>query len=114
MLSATSPSDTMVTGGLYELSFDAGTESSMGNISVMANLATLGVVSTAGSYEYTFRALSTSGLTFVCSVGGGESVTLDNIKLQRIPHNALTPHNMEDEDFQSTSLPASTTKGRLV
>ena len=114
MLSATSPSDTMVIGGLYKLSFDAGTESSMGNISVMANVLTLGVVSTAGSYEYTFRASSTSGLTFVASIAGSESVTVDNVKLQRVPHNALSPHNMEDDDFQSTSLPASTTKGRLV
>ena len=86
----------------------------MGNNSVKANVLTLGVVSTAGSYEYTFRASSTSGLTFVASIAGSESVTVDNVKLQRVPHNALSPHNMEDDDFQSTSLPASTTKGRLV
>lgn len=114
MLSAQGSSETMVIGGLYKLTLDAGTESSQGNITVMVNLRTVGLITSAGSYEYTFRAYSTSGLTFVAGVGSGESVTLDNVSLQRIPHNALSPHNMEDDDFQSTSLPASTTKGRLV
>ena len=114
MLTATSPQDTYVIGGLYKISFDLGTESNQGSVSVMANLTPLGLVSTAGHHEFTFRAISTSNLSFVASIGSGQSITLDNVVLQRIPHNALISHNMEDDDFQSTSLPAQTTKGRLV
>ncbi len=116
MLSSTS--DDMVVGGLYKLSFDFGTESNQGNMTVMANLNTLEILDTAGHYEYIFRAHTsggaTSGLTFVSGTSSGESITVDNVELQRIPHNGLSPHNMEDDDFQSTSSPASTTKGRLV
>lgn len=102
-----------VIGGLYSIKFDAVASTSGGTTSLFVYFGGVDtayqkaqITNTSGSFEYICRAYTTTGLSFGAQISTGHSgfITVDNVSVTRIHHNALITHNVELDDLKKQDI----------
>ena len=102
-----------VIGGLYSIKFDAVASTSGGTSTLFVYFGGVNnayqkaqITNTSGSFEYICRAYNTTGLSFGAQISTGHSgfITVDNVSVTRIHHNALITHNVELDDLKKQDI----------